>query len=112
MSLFLGSFRNLSYLGFCHVSAVLPTRAETITVDGEHNEGGFRMRLMENLDENMNHKVHGGVIIVVNDDPVPRWYLGLHLFFYKGRVLVGRGIVWWPLIAHLDLRQKETSRRS
>ena len=84
-----GQGEHLGDLGAGDVVAVDAADAAAAAVDVEHDALGLARRLVEYLHQDVDHEFHGGVVVVVQDDPVHFGFAYLSLFLY---LQVGIGI--------------------
>ncbi len=68
MSLFSRQRHRLRGLRFGNISGESPRDCPTLRVNLKHELRGRRWRMMENLHQNLLHKIHRRVIVVVQDN--------------------------------------------
>src|SRR5215472_8959377 len=96
-----GIFGHLRHLSFSDLVSEDPADALTLGMDLEHDPGGVRTVEPKELFQNIDHKLHGGVIVVEQYHPVQRRLLDLRLRLLYGnagvgtdRVLLGHGVLY------------------
>jgi hypothetical protein len=80
MSLFPSEFGRLVYFCLCDLTVVDTGYFATFSMYSEHYLSGFSRRFPEDCLQNFDDEIHGGVVVVVEDDLVLVWLVDLGLF--------------------------------
>ena len=57
-------------LGFSHFAGINAALPHSLLVHGQHNGRGFFQGLVEHAAEDIDHKVHAGIIVIMQQDAV------------------------------------------
>ncbi len=70
---------DLGHFRFGHFERINAADAHPVIVDMQHDPGRLLARLVEEVLQDQDHELHGGVIVVQQEDAVERWFPGLRL---------------------------------
>jgi len=57
------------------IESIYPAHTLSFLMNIQHDFRGFCRRLMEYFNENFYNKFHGGIMIIMKDDPIHLWFL-------------------------------------
>lgn len=103
MLIALGRIHDLGHLGFRDLERIDPARANAGLMDAEHDPGRLFWRFIKNGNQNGDHKLHGRVVIVHEQNPVHGRFFRLLSGLNRNTALLTAFAVAIWIIIHGDM---------
>jgi hypothetical protein len=72
-------FGDCTDLGFSNAAGVFTAIADPLAMYQQHDPGGLGRVFMKDIFQNIKNKIHGGIVVIMEQNPIERRFLNLLL---------------------------------